>query len=73
MWNGCWGTCAAEIRYARHHRNRSHSGALLARNPYNTEFPDRVAFFDVDDGNRTLTATGPEFIGRNGTWRARRP
>ena len=25
------------------------SGALYARNPYNTEFPDRVAFFDVDD------------------------
>ena len=26
-----------------------YSGALYARNPYNTEFPDRVAFFDVDD------------------------
>ena len=25
------------------------SGALFARNPYNTEFPDRTAFFDVDD------------------------
>jgi cellobiose phosphorylase len=29
------------------------SGALLARNSYNTEFPDRVAFFDVDDPART--------------------
>jgi cyclic beta-1,2-glucan synthetase len=28
-----------------------YSGALYARNPYNTEFPDRVAFFDVDDGS----------------------
>ena len=25
------------------------SGALFARNPYNTEFADRIAFFDVDD------------------------
>ena len=25
------------------------SGALLARNPYNTEFTDRVAFFNVND------------------------
>jgi cyclic beta-1,2-glucan synthetase len=24
-------------------------GALFARNPYNTEFRDRTAFFDVDD------------------------
>ena len=26
-----------------------YSGAIYARNPYNTEFPDRIAFFDVDD------------------------
>jgi cyclic beta-1,2-glucan synthetase len=45
----------------------SYSGALYARNPYNTEFPDRVAFFDVDDGNRTLTCDRAEFIGRNGS------
>ena len=29
------------------------SGALLARNPYNTEFTDRVAFFSVDATTRT--------------------
>ncbi len=29
------------------------TGALLARNLYNTEFPDRVAFVDVNDPNRT--------------------
>ena len=47
-----------------------YSGALYARNPYNTEFPDRVAFFDVDeagDMKRTVTCNRAEFIGRNGS------
>lgn len=44
-----------------------YSGALYARNPYNTEFPDRVAFFDVDDANRSVTCDRAEFIGRNGS------
>jgi cyclic beta-1,2-glucan synthetase len=44
-----------------------YSGALYARNPYNTEFPDRVAFFDVDDAKRTITCDRAEFIGRNGS------
>jgi len=44
-----------------------YSGALYARNPYNTEFPDRVAFFDVDDADRTVTCDRAEFIGRNGS------
>ena len=43
------------------------SGALFARNPYNAEFADRIAFFDVDDTNRTITCDRAEFIGRNGT------
>ena len=42
------------------------SGAMLARNPYNTEFAGRVAFWDVDDPNRTATGDRSEFIGRNG-------
>ncbi len=42
------------------------SGAIYARNAYNTEFPDRVAFFDVDDPQRTFTCDRAEFIGRNG-------
>jgi cellobiose phosphorylase len=46
------------------------SGALFARNPYNTEFRDRVAFFDVDDATRTVTGNRTEFLGRNGTLRA---
>ena len=43
------------------------TGALLARNQYNTEFPGRIAFVDVFDPARTLTADRREFIGRNGT------
>ncbi|MEJ2388374.1 MAG: cyclic beta 1-2 glucan synthetase, partial [Chromatiaceae bacterium] len=43
------------------------SGALFARNPYNTEFRDRVAFFDVDAATRTVTGNRTEFLGRNGT------
>jgi cellobiose phosphorylase len=43
------------------------SGALFARNAYNTEFSGRVAFFDVDDLSRTLSGDRTEFLGRNGT------
>jgi cyclic beta-1,2-glucan synthetase len=44
-----------------------YNGALYARNAYNTEFPNRVAFFDVDDPQRTFTCDRAEFIGRNGS------
>jgi cellobiose phosphorylase len=43
------------------------TGALYARNPYSTEFSDRVAFFDVDDPARNLSGDRREFLGRNGT------
>ncbi len=43
------------------------SGALYARNPYNPEFGERVAFFDVDVPSRSLSGDRTEFIGRNGT------
>jgi cellobiose phosphorylase len=46
------------------------SGALFARNPYNTEFRDRIAFFDVDDTTRTVSGDRTEFLGRNGTLRS---
>ena len=44
-----------------------YSDALLAHNPYNTEFRDRVAFFAVDATTRTLSGDRTEFLGRNGT------
>ena len=43
------------------------TGALLARNLYNTEFPDRIVFLDVNEPTRTLTGDRKEFLGRNGT------
>ena len=43
------------------------TGALLARNYYNTEFPERIAFIDVNDATRTFTGDRKEFIGRNGS------
>ncbi len=46
------------------------TGALFARNPYSTEFAGRVAFFEVDNGKRTVTGDRTEFIGRNGTLRS---
>jgi cellobiose phosphorylase len=45
------------------------TGALYARNPYNSEFPDCVAFLDVDEPTRTVSGDRSEFIGRNGTLR----
>lgn len=42
------------------------TGALLARNYYNTEFSERIAFVDVDDPARTVTGDRNEFLGRNG-------
>lgn len=41
------------------------SGAIMARNHYNTEFKGRTAFFDTDHDKRTFTCSRSEFIGRN--------
>ncbi len=45
------------------------NGALYAKNSYNTEFPERVAFFALDADNATQSHSGDraEFLGRNGT------
>ena len=43
------------------------TGALLARNRYNTGYDDRIAFIDVNDPARTFTGDRREFLGRNGS------
>jgi cyclic beta-1,2-glucan synthetase len=44
------------------------TGALFAKNPYNMEFPERIAFFYVDNSTgTTMTGDRAEFIGRNGS------
>jgi cyclic beta-1,2-glucan synthetase len=43
------------------------TGALLARNLYNVDFPEWMAFVDVNDSGRTVTGDRREFLGRNGT------
>ncbi len=43
------------------------TGALMARNSFNTEFQNYVSFFDVDHSGFTYTTDRTEFIGRNGT------
>ena len=41
------------------------SGALFARNAYNTDFSGRVAFFHLDAEHVSYTCDRTEFIGRN--------
>jgi cellobiose phosphorylase len=43
------------------------TGALLARNRYQADFADRIAFVDGADAGQTMTGDRQEFIGRNGT------
>ncbi|MFN3651926.1 MAG: GH36-type glycosyl hydrolase domain-containing protein [Armatimonadota bacterium] len=50
----------------------SATGALLARNSYNTEFAQRIAFLDVNRMQRTVTGDRTEFLGRNGSYRSPR-
>ena len=45
----------------------SRTGALFARNPYNTDFPGRVVFLDVNADQVSFTGDRLEFLGRNGS------
>jgi len=42
------------------------TGAILARNPWNTAFPGRVAFADLGGRQTAWTADRTEFLGRGG-------
>lgn len=41
------------------------TGAIFARNPYNNEFSERVAFADMSERDNTITCDRKEFLGRN--------
>ncbi|MBF0479149.1 MAG: cyclic beta 1-2 glucan synthetase [Candidatus Omnitrophica bacterium] len=43
------------------------NGAIYARNFYNSEFSDIIAFFSTNDMGRTICADRAEFLGRNGS------
>src|ERR1700724_2747835 len=43
------------------------SGAMLARNAWNSDFGSRVAFADLKGAQTDWTGDRREFIGRNGT------
>ncbi len=45
------------------------TSAIFARNPYNTEFADRIVFFQTDSLPRSITGDRTEFIGRNSSLR----
>jgi cellobiose phosphorylase len=68
---GYWEWVLGELR----HKNLLHvqtemdpkSGAMLARNPYSTEFSERIVFIDVNDVMRNFTGDRTEFLGRNGS------
>lgn len=45
----------------------AHTGAMFARNPWNSQFASRVAFADLADRQTQWTGDRREFLGRHGT------
>ena len=68
---GYWEWVLAELRHKSllHIQTEldPHTGALLARNGYNTEFAERIVFIDVNEPTRSFTGDRKEFLGRNGS------
>ena len=65
--NGCWERFANKACLNVITELDAASGALLARNPFNADFPERTAYADVDIRPRSFTADRTEFLGRNGS------
>src|SRR4029077_13889420 len=57
---------SGERRFVISERHEA-TGAVLARNPYNTEFRDRVAFWHATESAQSITCDRADFIGRNRT------
>ncbi|HEX7797975.1 MAG TPA: glucoamylase family protein [Vicinamibacterales bacterium] len=55
---------SGERRFVVSERDES-TGAILARNAYNTEFNDRVAFWHATDSVQSFTCDRGDFVGRN--------
>ncbi|HEX9794066.1 MAG TPA: glucoamylase family protein [Planctomycetota bacterium] len=51
------------------HEYDEESGALLARNPWNPDFADRVAFLAASEATHGITVDRAEFLGRDGSMR----
>ena len=66
-WEWVLGDLRAKTRLHVQTEVDPRTGALLARNYYNTDFPDRIVFLDVNDASCTRTGDRREFIGRNGS------
>lgn len=64
-----WVLGDARTKYLKHTITEleKSSGAILAKNAYNSSFANRVAFFDADGPSKAITTDRTEFLGRNGT------